>query len=99
VTAVNEVANQEEVADAKVGTSFTEFFFVKKKDGTANKYALAALRERLTALLPLATSESPQISEMLSLANGLQICATLKRTVDKKDDSRYNFRLKDVILL
>lgn len=97
VEAVNEVKNPSEANQAAVGMSFTEFFSPLKKDGTVNDFGMKFLKQ---AMQPFAAHfGGTSFEEVLGNINKVSIAATLVRYADKKDDSRFNFRLSDVIVL
>ena len=97
VEGVNEVKNPGEEAQAAVGMSFTEFFSPLKKDGTTNEWGMKFLKQ---AMQPFAAEfGGSSFSEVLASIDKVSIAASLVRTVDKKDESRFNFRLSDVIIL
>lgn len=97
VESVNEVKNTAEEAQAAVGMSFTEFFSPMKKDGTVNDFGMKFLKQ---AMGPFAAHfGGANFSEVLANINKVSIAATLVRVQDKKDETRFNFRLSDVIIL
>ena len=97
VEAVNEVKNPSEESQAAAGMSFPEFFSPLKKDGTTNEWGMKFLKQ---AMAPFAAHfGGSSFSEVLASINKVSIAASLVRTVDKKDETRFQFRLSDVIIL
>ena len=97
VTAVNEVANPDEQDQAAVGQNFVEFFSPLKKDGTTNEWGLKFLKQ---AMQPYALQfGGTSFTEVLASIDKVSIAASLTRKKDKKDQDRFNFSLKDVIIL
>ena len=97
VTSVNEVANPDEQDQAAVGQEFMEFFSPLKKDGTTNEWGMKFLK---AAMQPFAAHfGGGNFAEVLASINKVAIAATLTRKRDKKDQERFNFSLKDVIIL
>lgn len=97
VTNVNEVKEEAEAAEVKAGQKFSELFSPFKKDGTVNEYGLGALKERLKPFAAhFGTAAVGQIVEQMQQVN---MTATLIRTANKKEEGRFNMRLKDVVIL
>jgi hypothetical protein len=97
VTAVNEVKNEAEAAQAAIGMKFTEMFSPLKKDGTANETGISFLKARVEPFsnhFGLTT-----MGESIAAINAVDIAATLVRRPDRSDPERFNFTLKDVIVL
>lgn len=97
VTAVNEVKNEAEASQVAVGMKFTEMFSPLKKDGTANETGISFLKARVEPFsnhFGLTT-----MGESIAAINQVDIAATLVRRADKSDPERFNFSLKDVIIL
>lgn len=97
VTAVNELKNPEDAGEVAIGQTFTEMFGMKKKDGSVNTFGIAALKERLKPFVEPA--QTTNIGELIAWVKEIDIGATLKRTVNKKNEDQYNMRLSDVIIL
>lgn len=97
VLAVNEVSDPAEAADAAEGMKFTDRFSPFKKDGTVNEFGMGFLKE--TCAPYSAHFGVRGIGETISQIDEVSIAATLVRTVDRKDADRFNFRLKDVVIL
>ena len=97
ITSVNEVKNEEEATEAKAGQKFTEMFSPFKKDGTVNEIGMGSMKERLK---PFAGHfGTGKISEIIEQMQQVNITASLTRTADKKEEGRFRFRLKDVVIL
>ncbi len=97
VTEIGEVKNVEEAGDVKVGMKFTEMFSPFKKDGSVNDLGIGFLKERTA---PFAAHFGTQrLGDTIQSINSVIINATLTRRQDKKDDTRFNFSLKDVVIL
>ena len=97
VESVNEVKNPAEQDQAAVGMSFIEFFSPLKKDGTVNEWGMKFLKQ---AMQPFAAEfGGSSFSEVLASINNVSIAASLVRVQDKKDETRFNARLSDVIIL
>ncbi len=76
---------------------FTEFFSPLKKDGSVNEFGMKYLK---LAMQPYADHLGGRnFGEVIKNINKISICAILTRTVDKKDSDRFNFRLRDVVVL
>lgn len=97
VVEIGEVKNDEEANDVKVGMKFTEMFSPFKKDGTMNDLGIGFLKERAA---PFAAHFGTQrLGDTIQQIQGVVINATLTRRQDKKDETRFNFSLKDVVIL
>ena len=97
VEAVNEVKNPEEEAQASAGMKFSQIFSPFKKDGTVNDFGVGFLKE---AIAPFAAHFGTRgIGEALQAINKVTVAASLIRKVDKRDPERFNFSLKDVVVL
>lgn len=97
VEAVNEVANPDEQDQAAVGQNFVEFFSPLKKDGSVNDWGMKYLKQ---AMQPFAAQfGGTSFSEVLASIDKVSVAASLTRKKDKKDQDRFNFSLKDVIVL
>ena len=97
VEAINEVKNPEEEAQAAAGMKFSQIFSPFKKDGTVNDYGVGFLKE---AIAPFAAHFGTRgIGESLQAINKVTVAASLVRKVDKRDPERFNFSLKDVVVL
>lgn len=97
VLEVNDVKNPEEAADAAVGMKFDNIFSPVKKDGTANTLSIGLMKQ---ALAPFSQHfGTPKIGETIANINKVSIAASLVRRQDKKDEDRYRFALKDVVIL
>jgi len=97
VEAINEVKEPGEEAEAAVGMKFTQMFSPIKKDGTPNEFGIGFLKE---AVAPFSAHfGTPQMGASIAQINRVSVAATLVRRVDKKDKERFNFSLKDVVIL
>ena len=77
--------------------SFIEFFSPMKKDGTVNEWGMKFLKQ---AMQPFAAEfGGSSFSAVLASINNVSIAASLVRVQDKKDETRFNARLSDVIIL
>jgi hypothetical protein len=97
ITNVNEVKDEAEATEVKAGQKFTEMFSPFKKDGTVNEIGLGSMKERLKPFAGhFGTSKISEIVEQMQQVN---MTASLTRTADKKEEGRFRFRLKDVVVL
>lgn len=97
VTSVNEVKDPTEENQVAVGMKFSEFFSPLKKDGTTNDVGMKFLKQ---TIMPYAVHFGAKSFEAaLQTVDKVAIAATLVRRVDKKDPDRFNFSLKDVVIL
>ena len=97
VEAVNEVKNAEEESQAAAGMKFSQIFSPFKKDGTVNDFGVGFLKE---AIAPFAAHFGTRgIGEALQAINKVTVAASLIRKQDRKDPERFNFSLKDVVVL
>lgn len=97
VDAINELKNDEDATDVAVGQEFREGFYLKKKDGTPNKFGIGTLKARLGAFSERFGTQN--IGELIQAVNQIAISATIKRTVNRKDEDRFNMQIKDVVVL
>ena len=97
VLEVNELKDEMERSEVAPGQQFTEFHHVSKKDGTPNSFGIGKLKQRLA---PFALqSGGSNIGELINWTKGIVIAATVKRTVNKKNEDQFNMDLKDVVVL
>ncbi len=97
VESVNEVKDSNEESQAAVGMKFSQMFSPIKKDGTPNEYGIGFLKE---AVAPFSAHfGTPKMGETIAQINKVSVAASLSRRVDKKDADRFNFSLKDVVVL
>lgn len=97
VLEVGELKNPEEAGEVAVGMKFSQMFSPFKKDGTPNEFGMGFLKE---AVAPFAAHFGiTRLGEALSQINQVQVSAVLTRRRDKKDEERWNFNLKDVVVL
>lgn len=97
VDEINELKDEAERGDVAVGMKFTEFFHVKKKDGSTNTFGIGKLKQRLAPFASLTDDRS--IGGIINAVKQIAIAATVKRTVNKKNEDQYNFDLKDIVVL
>ena len=97
VEAINEIKNPEEEAQAAVGMKFSQIFSPFKKDGTKNDFGIGFLKE---AVAPFSAYFGvTQMGEVLNQINKVSVAASLVRKQDRKDQERFNFSLRDVVVL
>lgn len=97
VEAVNEVKDPAEESQAAVGMKFSQMFSPIKKDGTPNEFGIGFLKE---AVAPFSAHfGTAKMGEAIAQINKISVAATLTRRADKKDADRFNFSLKDVVIL
>jgi hypothetical protein len=97
VEAVNEVKIPEQESEVAEGMKFSQVFSPFKKDGTANEYGIGALKEACT---PFTLHFGPDtIGNTIAKINKVSVAATLVRRRNKKDEDRWDFNLKDVVVL
>jgi hypothetical protein len=97
VTAINEVKNPEEADQAAIGLQFSNMTSPVTKEGKYNEYGMGILKELVAPFA--AHFGSANFGEALVAMDKVECCATLKRTQDKKDRERFNFRLSDITVL
>ena len=97
VERVNEVKDPGEHSQAAVGQKFTQIFSPFKKDGTVNEFGLGYLKE---ACAPFAAHfGTTTMGGSIAVIEKISVAATLVRRQDKKDKERFNFNLRDVVVL
>lgn len=97
VEAVNEVKDPAEESQAAVGMKFSQMFSPIKKDGTVNEFGIGFLKE---ATAPFSAHfGTAKMGETIAQINKISVAASLSRRVDKRDPDRFNFNLKDVVVL
>ena len=97
VEAVNEVKNPEEESQAAAGMKFSQIFSPFKKDGTVNEYGLGFLKE---ACAPFAAHfGTAKMGDTIAQIDKISVAASLARRKDKRDPDRWNFSIKDVVVL
>jgi hypothetical protein len=97
VLEINELKDEQERADVAVGQKFTEFTYVVKKDGKPNSFGIGKLKQRLAPFT--GPSGCSNIGELINWTKNIVVAATLKRTVNKKNEDQFNLDLKDVVVL
>lgn len=97
VVGVNEVKNPEEEKQAAVGQKFTQIFSPFKKDGSVNEYGVGYLKE---ACAPFSAHFGTRaLGETIAQIQKVSVAASLVRRQDKRDPERFNFNLRDVVVL
>ncbi len=97
VEAVNEVKNPEEEKQAAVGQKFSQIFSPFKKDGTINEFGIGFLKE---ACAPFAQHFGTQnMGETIAQIDKVTVAASLVRKQNKKEADRFDFSLRDVVVL
>jgi hypothetical protein len=97
VEAINEVKDSAEEAQAAVGMKFSQMFSPIKKDGTINEFGIGFLKE---AVAPFSAHfGTTKMGDTIAQINKISVAASLTRRVDKRDADRFNFNLKDVVIL
>ena len=97
VDEINELKDEAERGDVAVGMKFTEFFHVKKKDGSTNTFGIGKLKQRLAPFASL--TEDRSVGGVISAVKQIAVAATIKRTVNKKNEDQFNVDLKDIVVL
>lgn len=97
VTAVNEVKDPAEAEQAAIGMQFSNMTSPVTKEGKVNEYGMGILKELVAPFA--AHFGSANFGEAILAMDKVECCATLKRTQDKKDKERFNFRLSDITVL
>lgn len=96
VIAVNEVKNADEATQAAVGMKFSEFFSPLKADGSTNEFGVQYLK---AAVAPFAQHfGSSTFGDAIQQINSVEVTADLTRRRDKKDEDRWLFSLKNVVI-
>lgn len=97
VDAINELKNEDEAGEVQVGQEFREYFYLTKKDGAKNLIGIGSLKQRLAP-----HSErfgTTAIGELIQQVKQVAITASLKRTVNRRNEDQFNMRLSDIVLL
>lgn len=97
VDAINELKNEEEADEVKVGQEFKMFYHMTKKDGSPNKFGIGTFKQLLAPF-----SERfgvTKIREVVEQVNQIAITASIKRTVNRKNEDQFNVNIKDIVLL
>ncbi len=98
IEAVNELKDDSEASEAIPGGQFTEFFYLAKKDGTANKFGIGKLKAR-TQPIGEGLGHRGSMGELFNQIKDIKIACHLKRTVNKKNPENYNVDLSNIVLL
>lgn len=97
VEAINEVKEASEEKDAAVDMKFSTNFSPFKKDGTVNEWGIGFLKE---ACAPFAQHfGTTKMGDTITAIKDVSVAASLVRRINKKDKERYDFNLKDVVVL
>ena len=97
VIEISELKNPEEAGEAAVGMKFSAMFSPFKKTGEVNDMGLGFLKE---AIAPYAAHFGTQkVGDTIAAINKVRISASLTKVKDRRDEDRYNARIKDVIIL
>ena len=97
VEAINEIKDPAEESQAAVGQKFSNNFSPLKKDGTVNEWGVGFLKE---AVAPFSAHfGTVKMGDTLALIQNVSIAATLVRRVNKKEPDRFDFNIKDVVIL
>lgn len=97
VDEINELKDEAERGDVAVGMKFTEFFHVKKKDGSTNTFGIGKLKQRLAPFASL--TEDRSVGGVINAVKQIAVAATIKRAVNKKNEDQFNVDLKDIVVL
>lgn len=97
VEAINELKDEEERGEVAVGQNFMEFFYLKKKDGEKNTFGIGTLKERLK---PHAERfGTTNIGQLIEQVKQVSITASIKRTVNRKNEDQFIMKMSDIVLL
>lgn len=97
VDAINELKDPEDASEVAVGQQFKEFFHMTKKDGTKNAFGIGTLKARLKPHAERFGTDS--IRQLVNDVKQVAITASIKRTVNKKNEDQFNMQMKDIVLL
>lgn len=97
VVSINEIKDEEEAGDVKVGQTFNENFILKKKDGKANTTSIGALISRLEPFK--AHFGTSKVGETVDKVVQVLISASIRRVPQKDNPEFYNARLSDIVIL
>lgn len=97
VTAINELKDPAEADQAAIGMQFSNMTSALTKEGKVNEYGMGILKELVAPFA--AHFGSSNFGEAILAMDKVECCATLKRTQDKKDKERFNFRLAEITVL
>lgn len=97
VEAVNEVKNPEEEKQAASGQKFSQIFSPFKKDGSVNEFGIGFLKE---ACAPFASHfGTKNMGETIAQIDKVSVAASLLRKPNKREPDRFDFVLRDVVVL
>jgi hypothetical protein len=97
VDAINELKDPEDASEVALKQEFAEFFHLTKKDGSPNKFGIGKLKQRLSPFVERLNTK--QIRELINGVKDFAIAASVKRTVNRKNEDQFNMDLKDVVVL
>jgi len=97
VDAVNELKDPDEASEVLPKQQFTEFFHITKKDGAPNPFGIGKLKQRLAPYVDRVGTKN--IRELIAGVKEFQIAATVKRSVNRKNEDQFNVDIKDVVIL
>ena len=97
VDSINELKDEDERSEVAVGQQFKEFFHMTKKDGNRNAFGIGTLKQRLAPHAERFGTNN--IGELVQQVQQVAITASIKRTVNKKNEDMWNMQMKDIVLL
>ena len=102
IEAINELADDGEAADVKVGQKFMINIVTTKKDGTPNPMAPAQLKALVLPIgqgMGVDMSQAGAVRSLLPRLKDIKLAAAVKRRPNRKNPEFPNADLKDVIVL
>lgn len=97
VESVNEVKNPEEEKQAAAGQKFSQIFSPFKRDGSVNEFGIGFLKE---ACAPFAAHfGTKNMGDTIAQIDKVSVAASLLRKPNKKEPDRFDFILRDVVVL
>lgn len=102
VAGVNEVKEESEAGEVKVGQTFNENFILKTKKGEPNTTSIGALKARLEPFAihyNIDPSARGAIRESISKMQRVMVAATVRRVPQKDNPEMFNARISDVVIL
>jgi hypothetical protein len=97
VIAINELNDESERSGVAEGQQFTEFFFPAKKDKSPNTVSIGKLKQRLQPFV--GPSGEASVRGIIGWVKSINVAATVKRTVNKKNEDQFNVDVKDIVVL
>lgn len=94
---INELKDPDEAEEVKVGQQFMEFFYVTKKDGSKNVFGIGKLKQALAPYQEMLGTKV--VRELVQGVKEIKIAASIKRTVNRKNEDQFNMQIKDVVVL